>query len=275
MDKTRVSGPMVSGIVSTGYDVLDFQDVDKFKDYDYLLVWHNKEFPRLETDARVGWWMNDFRPPQQIFSKETNKVDYIFLCSGEVDKEYREYFNRPVYYMPQSGFNHGAFMTPEEQIKWDVLFIGHLQHKKYHLWRNKLIDIVKENFNFHLVDGEQTTQNQGYLYKNTKINLSLSLPWNLTTSNRLYNILASGGFALVSYFPGMEKLFRNHYHLAWFEDEREMVKCIKFYKDRDGVREKVKKNGLALYLQKHTAKHRVENMFDIMSGKETNFRGWL
>ena len=275
-DKNRASGPMASAICSTNYDILDFNDLGKAKNYDYLIVLHNKPFPRLETNARVGLWFNDYRNPEAIFPKEKiNRIDYIFLCSGELISEYREYLNRPVYYMPQCGFNHGDFMEPTGNITWDVLFIGHVQHKRYHLWRNKLLHVVEENFRFCLIDNEQTTSNQGLLYRDTKINLSLTLPWKLTTSNRLYNILAAGGFALVSYFPGIEKLFRNHYHLAWFESPREMVKLIKFYQQRDGLRERIKKNGLELYQQKHTAKHRIENMFDIMEGKETEFRGWL
>lgn len=269
-------GTMSTAIMNSGYDVLDFSDVELMKEYDYLIVGHSKLFPKFETNAKIAWWMGDFRHPEQIFTKDQiDRFDVIFTCSGEVIEEYERFFEKPTFYMPQVGLDRGYFDKPKEEINHDVLFIGHLEHKKYHFWRNKIIDSIKKDYKVRVINIDKTTANQEYLYRASKFNLSLTLPWKLTTSNRLYNILASGGFALVSYFPEMERLFENHRHLVWFKDEKELKLALKQYSDAPISREYVKNNALQLSLEKHTAKHRLDNIFDIMEGKETKFRGFL
>jgi spore maturation protein CgeB len=84
------------------------------------------------------------------------------------------------------------------------------------------------------------------------------------TSNRLYNILASGGFCLTLWFPGIEDLFENKKHLVWFKTPEEAVKLARYYMEHPLEREKIAKQGHKEYLSKHTAQKRLDYMFDIL-----------
>jgi spore maturation protein CgeB len=48
-------------------------------------------------------------------------------------------------------------------------------------------------------------------------------------SNRTFLTLASGGFHLTHYVPGLETMFRNHEHLVWFHSTSECLDLIDHY----------------------------------------------
>jgi hypothetical protein len=271
-EKNHPLGPIANALRKTGVDILDFSDTKLIKNYDYLIIFYNKLPPYFETKAKIGWWMNDLKIPEKLIQHKT-KFDYIFLCNEEYFYEYIDFFKKPIVYMPQCGLNSdNTFCRP---IEWEVLFIGNNSLKKYHNNRKEILDKIGECYFLKIISGEKRTEDQNLLYKNTKFNLSISAPLQTVTSNRLYNILASGGFALVSWFPGIDKLFINHQHLVWFKTPEEAIKWMNYYENNPKKYERIKRLGHQLYLEKHTAQCRIQNMFDIMEGKETKFRGWL
>lgn len=266
-------GPIANAVKSTGIDIFDFSEIHLAKDYDSLIVFYNKSFPKINTRAKVGWWMCDINQPDRL-EKRIDCFDYLFLCNLEYKKEYEEYFGKPVYYMPQCGLIPKS--TTGREIDWDVLFIGN-DSSRWHKNRKEILQWVGNNFKLKVISGEKTSEDQSYLYKNSKFNLSISLPLNTVTSNRLYNILASEGFALVSWFPGIETLFENFKHLVWFKTLKEVKGYIEFYSriSKQKNYNNIKAQGHILYKKKHTAEERLVNMFDIMEGRETEFRGFL
>jgi hypothetical protein len=275
-EKKERLGPIANAAKSTGIEIFDFSEINLVKDYDSLIVFYNKTFPKINTKAKVGWWMCDLNPPEKLIKQDNCGCgcDYIFLCNLEYNKLYEEYFKKPVFYMPQCGLIPEA--TEGRKIDWEVLFIGN-NSTRWHSNRKILLDGIAENFKLKIISGERTTEDQSFLYRNSKFNLSISLPMHSVTSNRLYNILSSGGFALVSWFPGIEDLFENHKHLVWFKKLKEAKKMIEFYSrtSKQKSYERVRTQGRILYQKKHTAGERLVNMFDILEGRETKFRGFL
>lgn len=271
-EKKSVLGPIADALQKTGVDLFDFSELKKIKDYDYLIIFYNKLPPKIETKAKIGWWMNDLKHPNK-FNFHPSTFDKIFLCNLEYKEEYFNKFQKEVYYMPQCGADFSNTFC--RNIDWEVLFIGNNSSKFYHYNRREILETIGNNFKLKIISGEKTSFDQNMLYKKTKFNLSISVPLNTVTSNRLYNILASGGLALVSWFPGIENLFKNKKHLIWFREAEEAVELIKYYQNHEEERQEIVKAGNKLYLEKHTAKCRIDNMVDILKGTETKFRGWL
>ena len=271
-EKKSVLGPIADALQKTGINIFDFSELIKVKYYDYLIVFYNKLPPKIKTTAKIGWWMNDLKQPNKLPIHPTT-FDKIFLCNLEYKEEYINLFKKEVYYMPQCGLDSSNTFC--RNIDWDVLFIGNNSSKIYHYNRTEILETIENNFKLKIISGEKTSFDQNMLYKNTKFNLSISAPLSTVTSNRLYNILASGGFAVVSWFPGIENLFENHKHLIWFKDVEEAIELIRYYQNHEEERQEIAKTGNKLYLEKHTAKCRIDNMIDILKGKEIKFRGWL
>ena len=76
-------------------------------------------------------------------------------------------------------------------------------------------------------------------------------------SNRIYQILGSGGFYLTPYIKGLEKEFENGKHLVWVKSMDEMVKKIKYYLRNNKSREKIARAGYDLAHKKYKYADRV------------------
>ena len=76
-------------------------------------------------------------------------------------------------------------------------------------------------------------------------------------SNRIYQILGSGGFYLTPYIKGLEEEFENKKHIVWVESMDEMVKKIKYYLRYNKKREKIARDGYDLAHKKYKYADRV------------------
>jgi len=219
--KKKEYGPIATGLIkeaeAKGIDVVfPYSDL---KGYDYILVFENRNFPKLKTEAKIGWWMCDLRKPKEL-PKFKGNPDVIFLCNTEYMEAYQKAYGVPVYYMPQTGFPWKV--EPGRHILWDVSFIGNFNNKWHHN-RQEIIDQIDAKYQIHIIGGQRYTKDSPWIYRESPFNLSVSLPICGYTSNRTYNILSSGGFCLTAYFPEIERLFENGKHLAWFKTPEEAV----------------------------------------------------
>lgn len=254
-------GPIAQGIINTGVQVGSFKhDLSKI---DKAILFCNdasviQNLKKIGVHPKLGWWMCDFRPPDNLFKCD---VDHIFLCNTEHIEAYKKKWGVPVDYMPQSGIDDD--FPSEDLIDWEVLFIGNFSNH-WHTNREEYMTVFKENFNFKIISGQYYTKNQKYLYKNTPISLAISPQARGYTSNRLYNILSSGGFCLTLWYPEIEKQFENKKHLVWFKTPQEAVDLARHYINHKDERDKIAREGLKLYRENHTARHRLEKMFALM-----------
>lgn len=81
------------------------------------------------------------------------------------------------------------------------------------------------------------------------------------TSDRLWRIMASGTFCLTKYFPGIEDLFEDGVHLAWWNSFEELKDKADFYLKDDEERKAIARVGCAYVRENHTWKDRIEKIF--------------
>lgn len=232
-------------------------------EYDIAVYFHNRpELPKLDVKTKTGWWMCDLRPPSQLSIPSDHSFNRIFLCNKEYLKDYQVKFGVPVDYVPQCGYEFPRQWL--EKVDWQVIFIGNFDSR----WHQNRADILlrfQKEFKVNIITGEQTTLNQRWLYRHSPICLSISPQAEGYTSNRLYNILASQGFCLALYFKGIEELFKNHRDLVWFRDAEEGVRLARFYLNNDQRRREIARQGYLIYKKRHTARHRLEKMFNLLN----------
>lgn len=255
LDKKKKSyGPIAEGLLKHAPYVTY---LDNFDDrYDGYIVFHNKP-PHLKTDKFVAWWMCDLRPPREL---QREYVDLIFLCNKHYLNDYSSYFKTQVYHLPQSGI--GGEITKGRDINWDVVFIGGINGNRFHKNRHPLLTEIGKKYKTRAIFNEGHTKDTKWIYNQTPFSLAISPQVEGYTSNRLYNILASKGFCLTLYYPGIEEQFENHKHLVWFKDADEAVKWITYYKKHKEKYEQIREEGHQLYLQKHTPEQRWKFMVE-------------
>lgn len=270
---------------------------EKWDDYDLLIWFHNRP-PQMKTTAKVAWWMCDARTPETVLksSGTAGNADYVFLCNSFMLKQYEKVFDVQAFHVPQCGDDmEGPACRP---INGDCVFIGavpeiHPRHtrqgrhyldpigpaptdedffsaiRSVHLNRLPIISYIKKSgISVDIIHGERVTQDQKSIYSATPFSLAISPQIPGYTSNRLYNILASGGFCLTLKYPCIEEQFENHKHLVWFETAEEAVDLIRYYKDNPAKMQEIRDNGHAEYLRNHSAERRIEQMVALIEGAQ-------
>ena len=274
-----VNGVTVQAIQRIGVPVFDFSMYDTFKKYKNIVIFYNKIPPFFElSKSNVAWWMCDLRKPQEIKNPYNNNqiyFDRIFLPHKTYDSLYDSEFNIPTRYLPQMGCE--SPLEKGRNVDWEMCFLGTVNEKKYwHKGRKEVLDYILNNdINLKLITGEKDTRDQSWIYNQSKYSLAMSFPMVGGSSNRLFNILSSGGFAITKHFPEIELLFKKGVHLEWFEHKEQIVEIVKYYNKNPKKYDKIKLNSLILYHSKHTAKHRMQNALDYLENRTKDFYGYL
>lgn len=116
--------------------------------------------------------------------------------------------------------------------------------------------------------GEQHDKNANWMAR-SKMTLSISQAANLWgyTSDRLYNICATGCPALVQRFAGMEQhgFVDGETCIAW-ATVPEMLKKAAYYLAHPVKREEIGLAGQAMTLERHTWERRVDSLFAMLEG---------
>lgn len=250
--RKKIYGPIMNSLIGTGIEIKTPEEVNP---EDEVLIFHNRPIPL--NAKKVGWWMCDLRDPKELKNGAT--FDYIFICDKKYLKAYEEVFGGKAIYVPQCGDESPIV----KESFWDVVFIGNFQ-SPYHENRKDILIEINKSFNLKIVSGREYSSENKYLYRDVPISLAISPQIKGYTSNRLYNILACGGFCLSLYFEGIEKLFEKEKHLDWFHTPEEANKLIKFYLEHPKKRKEIAKAGKELYYKKYTAKKKLDFMLSTL-----------
>lgn len=83
---------------------------------------------------------------------------------------------------------------------------------------------------------------------------------DLYSSNRMVKIMSCGGFALSEGAPGLQRLFRDGEHCAWYQTEEEATAQIEKYLGDDTFRNWVRETGRDFVHAHHMLDNRVHNL---------------
>ena len=77
----------------------------------------------------------------------------------------------------------------------------------------------------------------------SRININVSTSGG--ASDRIFKVLAAGGFLLTSDWVGRDKLFEDGKHLVVFKDKNDLQEKISYYLSNENKRDEIAKNGNA------------------------------
>lgn len=281
--KDKNNGGPATAMLSTGIKnchLTDYETINKYKKVIFLsgaadYVYIKETIKKLDCNIITSWWMGDFRTPNIFNLTENEKVDYLFIPFKNYFNEFNKLSKKGAYYMPAPGCFWDS--KTNRKIDWDVVFFGNpIPNNPYHKNRPEIFKSIQEISKLKIISGEMTSTDQSDIYNKSKISLSVSTEDMIGgSSNRLYNILASKGFALVNYFPEIEMLFENNEHIVWFKDKKELQFNLKYYLNNLEYIEKIKVNAQKLFNEKHSGICRLKNMIDIMQKNTNLFYGYL
>jgi hypothetical protein len=101
------------------------------------------------------------------------------------------------------------------------------------------------------------------VYSSAKITLGINCRndiQGMASWPRTFNSMASGAFHLTHYIPGLETMFENHKHLAWFNSVPEAMELIEYYLNNDIERERIAKAARDAIIRGHTTDLYIEEI---------------
>ena len=252
-------------------------DIREFGDFDFSwwvdfgedgLPWTEWEIPKncgktiyVGSDTHLG---KDYR------FKKAEKFDYVFFNQKAAVEEYNLTHENKAVWLPHAA-EPKAYPKIEIIKKYDVGFVGHVQETPNYngITRVEALDrLFKEFPNFYY--GSRHTAFPGKnLFEDAAKKFSLSkIVFNITIkediSMRIFEALSTGSFLLTNWIPTLGDLFEDGKHLVTYKTLDEMVEKAKYYLEHEEEREKIAKAGYEEFIAKHTYRHRIEKILDII-----------
>jgi spore maturation protein CgeB len=141
-------------------------------------------------------------------------------------------------------------------VSENLCLYGDFYKSKYRTLRKKT---KKVNAPFPLVND---------LYNQSRININIHHPQSKEgLAIRTFEIIGAGGFQLVERQKAALEFFEENKHMAFYDSKEEFVDKADYFLKHDGLRKQIAENCYYLAMQKHTWKHRMKEMFEMMGSK--------
>lgn len=183
-----------------------------------------------KVGTTVLWYMDNKVNLNGEVRDKFKYCNHIF-CSSNAGMEVASTLNNSVYKL-QGGFNPKAHYPMELPKIRDVAFIGSLRLERKRYWEAIKFDVIQGVYN----------EEHSKVVSQTRINLSFTSD-GLGISNRIYKLLAAGGFVLTAPWKGMENDFRIGIDLDIFTNAEELQSKIKYYLKHSEEREIIALHG--------------------------------
>lgn len=112
-------------------------------------------------------------------------------------------------------------------------------------------------------------QDLHYAFKNSKINLNISLKGiEGGTPQRVLDILGAGGFVLTNYSPETAELFKEDEEIVMFRTPEELMEKVEYYIKHNKEREQIARNGHAKVMRCYTYEKKIKELLAWVEGEE-------
>jgi hypothetical protein len=193
--------------------------------------------------------------------------DYICAVTDGDINEIKEHYKVPVFHVMQ-----GAM--PKKNIERinpnnNIVFIASPSGVGDYSERKRQIEYFNKDKNFILYYHnelpwirEKIHKEMDNIYTNAVVCIGgdTMRERHLAFSNRLWNVMGSGGFYLTLYTNGMEELFENKKHLVWVDTIEEQYELAKYYQSHQEETRKIAEEGFKLVQSKHTIDNRIKQI---------------
>lgn len=246
---------------------------------------HNRRIPHI-------YWAIEDPPFFDVLSLGFAKnSDYVFTTSIETIERYWQHGIRA--HLLPFGFHPRYYYQdlPDPRYSYDAVFIGNnydfsierlqgyqmilqpLMEAGYNIkifgnewWLDKARPF---NIDPYFYGGYMPSEELGKVCASVPVILGVHSVLNSRTmlSMRTFEVLGCGGFHLTQYTPAVENYFGNHQDLVWTRSPKETLELMKYYLSRPGSCKKIARRGQYKVFIKHTYRHRVETILNVLRSK--------
>jgi spore maturation protein CgeB len=213
----------------------------------------NNLFKKLKEIAPLCYWFAD---PLVTYSNyefyEKTKIADFFICDKINVLEKAKEFNDNCF-LVTDGFDSLLEFPKDVPKKYEVSFIGNLYGDR----KEKINKII------HKVDIITGAYGSDHSLRVSESKINLNVCTTAGQSDRVFKVLAAGGFLITDDWPDREKFFKDGQDIVIFKDYDHLNELIDYYLKNDSEREKIALQGNKT-VQKYTRKNWVKNTLQIL-----------
>ena len=141
--------------------------------------------------------------------------------------------------------------------QFDVSFVGHL----FPGLRSELVELIQGHFRNSFI-GQRFFEEMAQIYSASRLVFNRSIRNDINM--RVFEALACGSLLVTNNLGdnGLDELFQDGTHLATYWDGEELLDKIRFYLDREELRERLAAAGRSEALSRHTYRHRMQTILE-------------
>jgi glycosyltransferase involved in cell wall biosynthesis len=278
----RMNEDLISLLDRYPYPDIIFIQIQGCADIDLRVV---AKLRMYSTRTKIINWTGDARVPIPDWYYDMSKHVSITLFSNETDVDtFKQKKLRSAFF--NIGFDDKLYTSQGPLLAdlYDVVFMGNNYNNVFELseFRIQIVESLRNTFGdrFGLFGGNWNHSNgnlmkdpetEAKVYRSTKIAISLS-HYDLERyfSDRMLRIMGCGALCMAKWYPGIEKDFKDGYHVVVWKDLEDLHTKINYYLTHPEERLVIAKRGCELVHTKHTWKHRMEQLVPILNSIHTN-----
>jgi spore maturation protein CgeB len=256
------------------------------KKYNPNIIFINKghtftNIPQAIKDFKSVYFYGDYYIPLPTYVKEFAAIcDAVILTNKDPTAKWSLKNTKASIFFASQGTDIEIFKPINTEKKYDIVFGGNYLGSKFpgSTRRLELVrHLIKKNYNLKVVgDGWPKDINalprQGFIEYNKIINSAritvgishfIDVPWY--TSNRLYQMMATGVPHIAWYSPDVKKLFKNGY--IEIETYNELDELIDYFLANKQARNTAGEKQRKEIVNRHTIFHfwqRIENILQLI-----------
>ncbi len=210
------------------------------------------------------------------------RADYVFTVDGGHDALFSQKGIRH-HFLPAAVYGRECTMgTRREELACDVAFVGTYHYLKEWPYRRSLVDFLRKTYGsrFKLFGDVVDNKDPGYpimafgnqlndVYASAKVVVCDSLNSPYYWSNRVYETLGRGGFAIHPKIEGLDKEFEYGKHLVPYEfgDFDRLKARIDYYLEHEAEREQIRRTGQNFVKNHKTFTQRAKQILRVLDGE--------
>ncbi len=197
--------------------------------------------------------------PFAKIQQQARHYDFVFCAQKEGVAKLRRAANIRAHWIPVAG-DPDIHRALGSRKRFDIGFVGTSGKNNP---RGEYLALIAKEFPEHFI-GRSAHTRLGRIYSRSKIGFNYSIQNDVNM--RMFEVMASGAFLLTNALEnnGLEDLFENGKHLVTYRNPEEFLSLARKYLTDDASREKIAEQGYRWTITRHTYRHRVREMFDIM-----------
>lgn len=210
-------------------------------------------------------WMQDSIQANQeanfVIQTKAPLFDMIYTFDDYELPFYKQY-NKNSFWMPLGAdLDTHRFLIRESNKSIDVGFIGNLNNNRINMINALLDKGIPIQYSY-------SQDKYAEIVSNTKININIGVtPFGI--QQRVFEILAMGGFLLTNKLQGGTELFKDKEHLVYYESFDHLVNLCYYYNTHMSEAFEIAKKGRGLVEYGHTYTHRVQQIVEDINVRRT------